>query len=69
MIASSQKTTPFSAMAINFGLTNYRSNESLSGKKLSVRDMVLGRAVAAPASAEKLLSTLNQHSPKELVEK
>jgi hypothetical protein len=30
---------------------------------------VLEGAEAAPASAEKLLSTLNQHSPKEQAEK
>lgn len=45
------------------------ANKSLYGKKLSARDIVLEGAVAAPASAEKLLSTLNQHSPKEQAEK
>jgi SH3 domain-containing YSC84-like protein 1 len=46
-----------------------KANESLYGKKLSARDIVLEGAVTAPASAEKLLSTLNQHSPKEQAEK
>ena len=45
------------------------ANKSLYGKKLSARDIVLEGAVASPASAEKLLSTLNQHSPKEQAEK
>jgi lipid-binding SYLF domain-containing protein len=45
------------------------ANKSLYGKKLSARDIVLEGAEAATASAEKLLSTLNQHSPKEQAEK
>jgi SH3 domain-containing YSC84-like protein 1 len=39
-------------------------NESLYGRKLTARDIALHGAVPIPASARKLISTLNQHSPK-----
>jgi SH3 domain-containing YSC84-like protein 1 len=40
------------------------ANESLYGKKLPAKDIVLKGAVPPPASAQLLLQTLNQHSPK-----
>jgi Las17-binding protein actin regulator len=45
------------------------ANESLYGKKVSARDIVLEGAVPSPASAQKLLATLNQSSPKEQAQK
>jgi lipid-binding SYLF domain-containing protein len=39
------------------------ANKSLYGKELSAQDIVFNQAVAAPPSAETLLSTLNQKSP------
>jgi len=40
------------------------ANESLYGKKLDARDIVMKGAVPPPPSAQLLLQTLNQHSPK-----
>jgi lipid-binding SYLF domain-containing protein len=40
------------------------ANESLYGKKLDAKDIVLKGVVPPPASANLLISTLNQHSPK-----
>src|SRR5271170_4885063 len=40
------------------------ANKSLYGKELSAQDIVFKGAVAAPASAELLLATLNKKSPK-----
>jgi SH3 domain-containing YSC84-like protein 1 len=39
-------------------------NEALYGKKIDAKDIVLKGAVAPPPSAKLLLSTLNEHSPK-----
>jgi lipid-binding SYLF domain-containing protein len=39
------------------------ANRVLYGKKMSARDIVLNGEVAIPASAAKLLSTLNKQSP------
>ena len=40
------------------------ANESLYGKKLDAKDIVMKGAVPPPPSAQLLLQTLNQHSPK-----
>jgi SH3 domain-containing YSC84-like protein 1 len=40
------------------------ANESLYGKKIDARDIVMKGAVPPPPSAQLLLQTLNQHSPK-----
>jgi SH3 domain-containing YSC84-like protein 1 len=40
------------------------ANKNLYGKQVSAQDIVFKRAVAAPASAELLLATLNKKSPK-----
>ncbi|MGH9744919.1 MAG: lipid-binding SYLF domain-containing protein [Candidatus Acidiferrales bacterium] len=40
------------------------ANEALYGKKLDATDIVLKGAVPSPPSAKLLISTLNQHSPK-----
>jgi lipid-binding SYLF domain-containing protein len=40
------------------------ANESLYGKKLDAKDIVMKGAVPPPPSAQLLLRTLNQHSPK-----
>ena len=40
------------------------ANESLYGKKIDAKDIVLKGVVPPPASANLLISTLNQHSPK-----
>jgi SH3 domain-containing YSC84-like protein 1 len=40
------------------------ANEALYGKKIDAKDIVLKGAVPPPPSAKLLLSTLNQHSPK-----
>jgi SH3 domain-containing YSC84-like protein 1 len=40
------------------------ANEALYGKKLDSKDIVLKGVVPAPPSANLLISTLNQHSPK-----
>jgi SH3 domain-containing YSC84-like protein 1 len=42
------------------------ANESLYGKKLDAKDIVLKGVVPPPACASTLLSTLTQHSPKNL---
>jgi SH3 domain-containing YSC84-like protein 1 len=42
------------------------ANESLYGKKVDAKDVVLKGAVAPPACAAALLSTLTKHSPKNL---
>lgn len=39
------------------------ANENLYGRKLTAREIVREGKVGAPASASKLLSTLNKHSP------
>jgi lipid-binding SYLF domain-containing protein len=40
------------------------ANHNLYGRKLSARDIVLEHKVATPAAGSKLISTLNQHSPR-----
>jgi lipid-binding SYLF domain-containing protein len=40
------------------------ANESLYGKKIDAKDIVMKGAVPPPPSAQLLLQTLNQHSPK-----
>src|SRR5215471_17439851 len=40
------------------------ANEKLYGKKLSARDIIRHGKVGVPASAQELVATLNQHSPK-----
>ncbi len=40
------------------------ANENLYGKKLDASDIILNRAVKAPASAQSLISILNKKSPK-----
>ncbi|MGB0035406.1 MAG: lipid-binding SYLF domain-containing protein [Candidatus Acidiferrales bacterium] len=40
------------------------ANERIYGKKVAARDIVLRGAVPVPPSAKTLISTLNQHSPK-----
>ena len=42
------------------------ANENLYGKKISDKDIVVNGAVPAPPSATLLLSTLTEHSPKNL---
>ncbi len=42
------------------------SNERVYGKKIPAKDIVLHGAASIPSSAELLISTLNQHSPKNL---
>ncbi len=42
------------------------ANKSLYGKEVSAKDIVFNRAVAAPKSAQLLLSTLDKKSPKNL---
>jgi lipid-binding SYLF domain-containing protein len=42
------------------------ANEKLYGKKIAARDIVLNGAVPVPPSGEKLISLLNQKSPKNL---
>lgn len=42
------------------------ANKSLYGKEVSAKDIVFNRAVAAPRSAQLLLSTLDKKSPKNL---
>ena len=39
------------------------ANENLYGRKLTAREIIRQGKVGAPASASKLLSTLNKHSP------
>jgi len=40
------------------------ANERIYGKKINAKDIVLHNAVPVPSSARLLISTLNQHSPK-----
>jgi lipid-binding SYLF domain-containing protein len=40
------------------------ANERIYGKKINAKDIVLHSAVPVPPSAKLLISTLNQHSPK-----
>jgi len=40
------------------------ANERIYGKKINAKDIVLHNAVPVPPSAKLLISTLNQHSPK-----
>jgi SH3 domain-containing YSC84-like protein 1 len=42
------------------------ANKALYGKTISAKDIVLKGAVSVPPSAKMLVSTLNQHSPKNL---
>lgn len=42
------------------------ANKALYGKEIDAKDIVLKGAVPVPASATLLISTLNQHSPKNL---
>lgn len=45
------------------------ANENLYGKKLSAADIITRHAVAAPASAARLISALNKKSPRNLSDK
>jgi SH3 domain-containing YSC84-like protein 1 len=45
-----------------------RANKKLYGRDLSVKDILLHGKVGAPASAQELISLLNQHSAKNLSE-
>jgi lipid-binding SYLF domain-containing protein len=42
------------------------ANERIYGKKIDAKDIALHGAVPVPSSARTLISTLNQHSPKNL---
>lgn len=45
------------------------ANENLYGKKLSATDIIANHAVRMPGAGSKLISTLNQHSPRNLSDK
>ena len=40
------------------------ANKNLYGRKLSAKEIVLEHKVGTPAAGAKLVSTLNQHSPR-----
>jgi lipid-binding SYLF domain-containing protein len=45
------------------------ANENLYGKKISAQDIIVKDAVPKPEAASLLLSTLTEHSPKNMSDK